>query len=156
MLAAIVPASFQYIDEPNQVGIHVGVGVNERIPHAWLSPEMDDIGEPVLGEERRHAVAIGQIEPGKPKGGVHRQPCQTRFFQGWIVVGVEVVQADDRVPFLQQPARDMVADESGRAGDEDGRRRHHGNSRLFLRQGAGGCTANSTMTHLVGGAALRG
>ena len=87
------------------------MGVNERMPHAWLSPEMDDMGEPVPGEERRHAVAIGQIEPGKPKGGVHFQLRQTRFFQGWIVVGVEVVQTDDRTPVPQQPARDMVADE---------------------------------------------
>ena len=156
MLAAIVPASFQHVDETDQIGVDIGVGVNERMSHAWLSPEMDDIWEPVPGKERRYAVAIGQVEPGKPEGGVHRQPRQPRFFQGWIVIGVEVVQADDRVPILQQPARDMVADESGRASDEDGRRRHHGNSRLFLREGAGGCTANSTTMHLVDGAALRG
>jgi hypothetical protein len=156
VLAAIVPASFQYVGEPNQVGFHIGMGVNERIPHAWLSPEVDDIGEPVPGEEGSHAMAIRQIQPGKPKVGVHRQPRQTRFFQGWIVVGVEVVQADDRAPFPQQPVRDMVADESGRAGDEDGRRRHHGNSLLFLRVCAGGSAANSTMRHLAGGVALRG
>ena len=127
MLAAIVPTSFQHVGEPNQVGFYIGMRVNERIPHAWLSPEMDDMRKPVLGEERRHALAIRQIQPGKPKGGVHCQFRQTRFFKGWIVVGVEVVQADDRTPVAQQPAGDMVADESGRAGDEYRSRRHHGN-----------------------------
>jgi hypothetical protein len=154
--AAVVPASFQYVGEPNQIGLHVGVGVNERIPNAWLGTKMDDVGKLVLGEERCHAVSIGEIEPGEPKGGMRRQLSQTRLFQGWIVVGIEVVQADDRVPFPQQPVRDMVADETGRAGDEDGRRRHCRNSHLFLRQSAGGSAANSTMRHLPDGAVLNG
>ena len=109
MLAAIVPAPFQYVGEADQVGLHIGLRVNERIPHTWLSGEMNDMEESVPGEERRHAVVIGQIQSDKPKGGVHRQPRQTRFLQGGIVVGVEIVQADDRVPCLQQAMRNRLA-----------------------------------------------
>ena len=117
MPAPIVPASFQDVGEPDEVGIHIGMGVNERMPHAGLSPEMDDMGEAVFGKQARHALAIGQIQPGKPKVGVRCQLCQTRFLQGWIVVGVEVVQTYDRFPVVQKSARNMVADKSGRAGN---------------------------------------
>ena len=38
-----------------------------------VEPERSDIGEAVPGEERRHTLAIGQIQPGKSKG---RVPCK--------------------------------------------------------------------------------
>ena len=42
-----------------------------------------------------------------------------RLFELRIVVAVEIVDADHRTPLLAQAARDMEADEAGRAGDQD-------------------------------------
>ena len=44
---------------------------------------------------------------------------QTRFFQRRIVVGVEVVDAEHLVTAVEETPRNVVADEAGRAADED-------------------------------------
>ena len=42
---------------------------------------------------------------------------ETRFLQVGIVIGVEIVETDDAFAALEQPFGNVIADESGRAGD---------------------------------------
>ena len=69
------------------------------MPHHRLSE--------VIGFDELEAGQIGEL--GEP-----------RLFQFRIVIGVDIVETDDAPSIAQQPARDVEADEAGRAGDEDG------------------------------------
>ena len=51
------------------------------------------------------------------EAGLLAEPGQPGVFQPHIVVGVEIVQADDRIPTGEQPGRNMKADKTGRSGD---------------------------------------
>ena len=55
MPAAVVPAAFEDIGEADQIGIHIGVRIDQRIAHAGLRGEMDDMGKAMLREQRGHA-----------------------------------------------------------------------------------------------------
>src|SRR6185312_2748567 len=87
--------------------------------HARLRGEMDDVRKAMLRKQLRHPIAVGEIAFDELKS---RQPAKfgkARLFQLGIVIIVEIVEADDGAPALQQPARDMKADEAGGAGDKD-------------------------------------
>ena len=47
------------------------------------------------------------------------QPLQAIFFQDDIVIIIQVVDTDDVIAAREQPQGEMMADESGSAGDED-------------------------------------
>src|SRR5262249_26336151 len=49
---------------------------------------------------------------------------EPRLLERRVVVGVEIVEADDAVAVREQTTRDVEADEAGRAGDEDRLVRH--------------------------------
>ncbi len=51
MLAAVVAAAFQHVDEAFEIGIDIGVGMFERIANARLGREMDDDRKPMLLEQ---------------------------------------------------------------------------------------------------------
>lgn len=67
MLAAVMPAALQHVDEALDVGIDVGVRVLERIAHAGLRCQINDDGEAMLREKRPHRRAVCQIELHEPE-----------------------------------------------------------------------------------------
>ena len=122
MLAAIVPAAFQHIEEALHVGIDIGVRIVQRMAHAGLRREMDDMREFVLGEQLRGAVAIGKIVPDEAEMVRFFELGDARFFQLRIVIRRHAVDADDVAAFGEQTPRDMRADKARRAGDENAAR----------------------------------
>ena len=62
MPAAIVAAALEDVGEAGQIGIHIGVRIDQRIAHAGLRREMNHIGKAMLREQRCHALAIGKVE----------------------------------------------------------------------------------------------
>ena len=114
-----MPAAFQNVEEAGEVGIRIGVRIDQRVAHAGLRGEMHDVGKAMLGEQRRHAGAVGEIELDEAEAAILRELVEARLLERRIVVGVEIVEADDGAAIRQQPARHMKADEAGRAGDED-------------------------------------
>ena len=74
----------------------------------------------MLREQRRHALAIREIELDELKIVKLGQLGAARVLQLRIVIGVQVVDADNVAAALQQPPCDMEADKAGRAGDENG------------------------------------
>jgi hypothetical protein len=81
---------------------------------AGLGREMHDKLETVLGEQGGHSDAIGKIELGKAEAVEFARLREARVFQLRIVIGVQIVEPDNLTAILQQPARDVEADESGR------------------------------------------
>ena len=64
-------------------------------------------------------VDSAEIELGESEAGVGEGPGEVQPFPGWVVEGVEVVDADDLVAVGEEAFDQMGTDESGGAGDED-------------------------------------
>ena len=120
MPAAVVPAAFQDIGEADDVGIDIGVRIDQRKSHAGLRAEMHHVGEAMLGKKRRHASAVRKVEFDEAEAFELFELGEARLFQPGIVVGVQVVDADNGAALPEQQPRDVEADEAGGAGDEGG------------------------------------
>jgi hypothetical protein len=64
-------------------------------------------------------MAISQIHLFKREGWKSIQLRHARGFEVWIIVGIEIVDPEHGVTVAQEPARDVHANEAGRAGDEN-------------------------------------
>ncbi len=119
MLAGLVPAAFQNVQEAGHIAVDIGVRVRKRVAHARLRGQMHDAGKRVLAgttAARQAASAISSRWNAKLR--VRAKLLQARLLQRWIVVAVEVVDSDDLMPRFQQPQRDMHADEAGATRDQ--------------------------------------
>ncbi len=61
MLHACMPARFENIEEANEVGLHVVLGMGEGVAHAGLCGEMDHALGPVLVEQPINGRLVGEI-----------------------------------------------------------------------------------------------
>ena len=103
------------------VGFDIGAGILQRITHPGLRREMQDGGavrQPA--DDPRDLRRVRDVDLLEPEPSVCRQPVQPGFLQRRIVVGVQIVDADDRVPTRQQGGGATHADKAGDAGDQDG------------------------------------
>src|ERR1043166_4048702 len=114
MPASAMAAAFEHVEKTGEIGVQVGVGIDERMAHAGLSGKVHDRGKTMGGEQRRHAGTIRQIELRETKARETRELRKPRLLEFRIVIGVEIVDADDRVPVFAQAARNMKANESRR------------------------------------------
>src|SRR5215204_2903972 len=120
MTAAAVAAAFEHVEKADEVGVRIGVRVDQRMTHARLCGEMHHIGKAVIAEQRRGAVSLGQIELLETELRKRGELGEAGLLQGGIVIAAEIVDADDAASVLQQPTCDMESDEAGSAGDENG------------------------------------
>ena len=70
------------------------------------------------GEQLGHRRAIGEIGLHESETRIGAQDIEPRLLERRIVIGVEIVEADDVAALAQQPARDMKADEARRTRDQ--------------------------------------
>src|SRR5262249_5322144 len=112
------------MEEADEIGVGVGMRVDQRMTHARLRGEMHDMREALLLEQRRHAGAVSEVELGETERRMPGQFVEPRPPECRIVIGVEIVEADNGAGVGQQTTRDMEADEAGGAGDEDWISRH--------------------------------
>jgi hypothetical protein len=61
MLYAIVPATLQDVRESHQVGVHIGVGVLQRVPDPRLGRQVDDPLRAILAKYLIEGIALGDI-----------------------------------------------------------------------------------------------
>ena len=125
MAAAGVAAAFQHIDEADEICVHIGMRIDQRMPHAGLRREMDDEGKTMLGEQGRSGGAVRQVQAHEAEILGAGELAQPRLLQLRIVIGREIVDADHLAARLDETARDMKADEASGAGDEDGVHSRH-------------------------------
>ena len=120
------PGTFEHGQKADDVGVDIALGVFEAVADPGLGPEVDDAARGVGGEQGGHARAVGEIEGVVAIARFGQQAVEPRLFQGRVVIVVEVVDADHRLPAGQQAAGGVEADEAGRSGDEDGALGGHG------------------------------
>ncbi len=111
-------AFLEQVQGAREVGVGVGVRVLDRVAHAGLGGEMDDVAEAVGVEQPRQRRAVGEVDSLEGEAGVPAQLVEPGLLQGRVVVGAEVVDADDGDARAQQPLGQVEADEAGGARDE--------------------------------------
>lgn len=119
MLAAAVPTTFQDVQEADDVGIGVGVRIEQRMADAGLGSEVDDGLETVGGKQFRNRITIGEIVLREKKARVPGELGQPSSFQIRVVIGIEVVERDNRAAVGEQASRDVKADEASRPSDKN-------------------------------------
>jgi hypothetical protein len=119
VLDAVVATALEEVHETDHIAVDVGMRILQRVAHTGLGRQIDDPLRPLGGEQGGDAVAVGDVEPGKPEARIGRQARQARFLQRHVVVVVEVVDPDHFVAARQQTLADMHADKSGGAGNQN-------------------------------------
>src|SRR5258706_13496297 len=119
MLHASAAAGLEHADETDQVAFHVGKRVGERIANARLCREMQHRRRPFVGKNLPDRLLIRDVELDETKTRAGSELREARLFQAYVVVAVQVVQADDLIAAREQLQRAMHADEPGRAGQQD-------------------------------------
>ena len=128
MAAVRVPAAFEHVEEAGDVGIDVVVRRREGVADAGLGGEMDHMGEAEFRKQRRHAVAVLEVELAETECIEAGELGEARLLERGIVIGIEVVDADHGAPARREALGDVEADESGGAGDQDRLSRHRSSS----------------------------
>src|SRR5262245_52106601 len=100
MLAAMMATAFQDVGEPLQVGVDIGMRVLQRVAHAGLRREVDDTRKAVLGKQLCYTGAVSEVQLDETEALELRQLCAPGLFQRRIVVGIQVIEPDDRTPLL--------------------------------------------------------
>lgn len=93
MLHWVVPAGLKYVVETYHVGLYVGVGVRDGVPHAGLCGKVHHYVEPVLLEETVYEAFVGYVplyEGEVPVQGF--KLLEPVFLERDVVVVVHVVQ----------------------------------------------------------------
>lgn len=125
MPAAVLPASLKHIEEALNVGVDIGVRVDQRVAHTRLGREMHDKRKAILGKQFLHSAAVRQVELNEAEFRERAGEFRTSsFLQCRVIISVHVVEPDNRPPLPEQPLRNMKSDKTGRSGDEDGIARH--------------------------------
>src|SRR5450756_527251 len=99
MAAPGMAAAFEDVEESVEIGVRIGIGVNQRMPNARLGGEMDDERKAMLGEQRRGGGTVRQIQPNKLEILGAGELPQPRLLELRVVVRREIVNADNAVSY---------------------------------------------------------
>ena len=69
MLRFRLPAAFQHVEEADEVRIRIGVRLEQRMAHAGLRGQMNDMREAMRGEQCGKALAVRDIALLEAKPG---------------------------------------------------------------------------------------
>src|SRR5215210_703053 len=67
MSAAVVPAPLEHIEKALDVGVDIGLRVDQRVAHTRLRREMHHIGKAMFGKQLLHSVPVRQVELNEAK-----------------------------------------------------------------------------------------
>ena len=119
MFDAALAAALDDVQEAGDVALHVQMRVLGGIADAGLGGKVHDPGEAFAAEQGLHGLAVRKLDLLEAEVRIALQQLQARELQPRIVVGVEVVEAGHVLAALQQRARGVKADETGRTGDQE-------------------------------------
>ena len=114
MLNGMMAATFEDVGESDEIAVNVRMRICQRIADAGLSREMDDTLRSNVLEQFSRALPIRQIKLPEMESWPIQKLRQPILLQRWIVVVVQVVHAEDFVPFFQKPPGYVEADEASR------------------------------------------
>src|SRR6266571_9001153 len=112
-------AALENAEEADDVAVGVRVRIGKRVTDASLCCQVDYFINLLSLEKSEHDVTIGHIDTVECEIRVTCQAIQSRLLQLRIVVGVEVVDADNRIAAIKEAMRDVRSDESRSSGEEN-------------------------------------
>ena len=89
-------AGFENIKEADQVGFHISIRVGDGVAHTSLCCKVDDHRRLVLLEQLGDQCLISDVAFDKSECGILGQLIQAEFFQCHIIVGIHIVDANNR------------------------------------------------------------
>jgi len=113
------PAAFKNVEEACEIGIGIGMRIDQRVTHAGLRGEMHDSGKAMRREQVGDRPAIGDVQLHELEIGEALEFRDSTLFQPRVVMGIEIVEAQHVMSVRQQAARDMHSDEPGGPSDQD-------------------------------------
>src|SRR5262249_11975558 len=119
MLAFRVPAPLKHIEEARDIGIDIGVWIDQGMAHAGLRGEMHGGGEPMRSKQIGDRLSVRDVDPRKCELRERLELLDAGLLQVRIVISIEVVDTHHIMPVRYQAARDMHADEPGCPGDKN-------------------------------------
>jgi hypothetical protein len=120
LLVRQLARGFEQNDLALDVGLDIGERLGQRVSHSRLGGEVDDrldIGMAL--DQRGQRRRIGDIDRLEGKSFSAFEPRQPGVLQCDIVIGVEVVDADDPLAAIEQVLRDMKPDKARAARDQE-------------------------------------
>ena len=86
-----------------------------------LGGKVDDSVEAALTiADREQGLAVGNIQLMEREAVSTGKPIEPRAFKGWIVIVIQIIDPDDLLVAAEKGLADVIPDEPGRAGHEDG------------------------------------
>ena len=73
-------ATFQHVEKADDVGVRVGVRVDQRVAHAGLGGEIHHKGKAMGREQRRHRRAVGKVQLLEPEVRKRLEPASRACF----------------------------------------------------------------------------
>jgi len=119
-----VAATFQNVEKAYDIGVDIGLRILQRVAHPGLRGKMDDRSELAVAEHGFREFAIGEIEPVKSEILVLAKNREPRLLECRIVIGIDIIYADNRAAMLKQPSREAKSDKACGAGDQNRILRH--------------------------------
>jgi len=94
------------------------MGIHQGVADSGLGGQVHNLAELTLRKQPCHRFPVCQVAPDKAEAVTTFQLFQTRLLQGHIIIVVQVVESDDLVAPLQQPAGQVKADKTCSAGNK--------------------------------------
>src|SRR5436305_15259118 len=89
------------------------------IAHPGLSPEVHDTLRLVFGKDLLDLVPVGEVSLEKPELVLSFKPRQPRKLEVHVIVGIQVIDADNLITTGKQRRRGLRTDETRYAGYEN-------------------------------------
>lgn len=89
-------AGLEDIKEADQVRFHISIWVGDGVTHTSLCRKVNDHRRLVLLEQLGDQFLISNVAFYESECGILGQLIQTELFQCYIIVGIHVVDADNR------------------------------------------------------------
>src|SRR5271155_4083088 len=110
--------ALQNIEKAGEIGVEIGVRILQRVAHSGLRGKMHHRSEIAVAENCFHGFAIGKVDAVKRKSLKLPQHGKTRLFERRIIIGIEIVDTDDRAAAFENTSRQRKADKDCGAGDQ--------------------------------------
>jgi len=114
-----VTASFENVDKAVEIAVHVRVGVLEAVTHTRLCGQVNNAVEYVTGEKFFRSIPVVKVEADKGEFFAGSENIEAVLFQPYVIVAVEVVDADDMVTVVQETPAQVETDETRGTGNEN-------------------------------------
>src|SRR6478735_1763329 len=96
-----IPAIFQNIEESCDIGINIGMRIDQGIAHPRLGRKIDHCANRMRGKYRRESVPVRQIRLDERKLLLRIELSQSGILQVYIVIIIHVVEAQHLLSTLK-------------------------------------------------------